>query len=86
MVQKGNIKIGGLENKIFNLCLILVVGAIMIFAILGVVRLKQLSEMANEASQKQTSEVKQISESSMQNAVESRVNQVGKLNAELMNN
>ena len=86
MVQKGNIKIGGLENKIFNLCLILVVGAIMIFAILGVVRLKQLSEMANEASQKQTNEVKQISESSMQNAVESRVNQVGKLNAELMNN
>lgn len=84
MIQKGKIKIGGLQNKIFNLCLMLVIGVMMIFAILGVFRLRQLSETANATSQKQTEEIKKISERSMKDEVEGRVNQVARLNAELM--
>ncbi len=84
MVQKGKIKIGGLQNKIFNLCLMLVIGVMIIFAILGVFRLRQLSETANATSQRQTEEIKRISERSMKDEVEGRVNQVARLNAELM--
>ena len=84
MVQKGKIKIGGLQNKIFNLCLMLVIGVMIIFAILGVFRLRQLSETASATSQRQTEEIKRISERSMKDEVEGRVNQVARLNAELM--
>lgn len=84
MITKGKIKIGGLENKIFNLCLMLVIGAILIFAILGILRVKKLSEMANEASLRQTTDVKEISENSMHNEIEDRVIQVGNLNARII--
>ncbi len=68
MPEKGKkIKLihGGLQGKIFRLCIMLVLTASIGFAVLGIIELRNLRKKAEESGLKQADVVSELSESSM---------------------
>ena len=57
--------IGGLESKVFNLCVLLVIIAITAFAVIGILQLRSLSEMTEESGEKQAGVIKENTQTTM---------------------
>lgn len=52
---------GGLRSKILKLCIILVVGTITVFAIVGILQLRSIAKMSEEVGETQSQTIKEIS-------------------------
>ena len=63
------IKIGGLQQKIFNLMLIFIALLVGVYSTVGVVQQKYLSRAVEEASGEQQASIRTVSEKTMESAV-----------------
>ena len=70
MRKIGRLVFGGLGSKIFNLCFLLVVVAIVAFAIIGIFQLRSLSVMTEENGKIQAEVIKEHSQETMMNQTE----------------
>lgn len=68
--QKNKLFQGKLQRKLFRLCITLVVISTISFAIVGILQMRSLIKMMNEAEAKQTEVIKQSSQDSMMTVVE----------------
>lgn len=66
----GKFVIGGLETKIFNLCILLVVVAITAFALIGISQINTLSEVTRKSDEEQTEVIKKRSGSTVREITE----------------
>jgi len=64
------IKIGGLQAKIFTLLLVFILGLIGIYTTVFSLHLKNLSKVVMETDKKQEASIKEISENTMENAMD----------------
>ena len=76
---------GGLKRKIFNMAVMMVVIAIVCFAILGMILLGAVSRLADETGQNQIAAVKDSSQKSMMSFTEDRLEQIVYLSADQCN-
>ena len=76
---------GGLKRKIFNMAILIVVSAIVCFAILGVILLGAVLRLADETGQNQIAAIKDSSQQSMMSFTEERLKQIVLLSADRCN-
>ncbi len=82
MRQFGRFRIGGLESKVFNLCILLVIIAITAFAVIGIMQLRSLSEMTEKNGEKQAEVIKEHTQYSMTNLMEASMKHTAQIQAE----
>ncbi|MBR6381517.1 MAG: hypothetical protein IKS07_07595, partial [Lachnospiraceae bacterium] len=61
---------GGLQQKLFNLCLVLTVLTMLVFTLVGIAALKGYQDLVLASSEEQKTEVGQMSAAAMENVVE----------------
>ena len=76
---------GGLQQKIFNLCVITVIVTVVIFGLIGVTQLKQLQRVAAESGEAQTESISRTSGAIMSNVVSSSLSTMASLKAKICN-
>ena len=79
--KKEKLKRGGLQGKIFRLCLMLVVTASIGFAVLGFIVLERLLDRAIESGEQETSTVSELSERSMMEMTNEQMSQLARTTA-----
>ena len=75
------IKIGGLQQKIFNLMLIFVLALVAVFVAVGVYQQKNLTKVVEEASRGQQASITEVSEATMETVLDSSMTRMTALQA-----
>ncbi|MCR5666549.1 MAG: SpoIIE family protein phosphatase [Eubacterium sp.] len=86
MRKIGRFTIGGLQTKILNLCIILVISTIVVFAIVGIVQLRSVSKLAKTTAEEQNETIQEISQESMMEITKDSMLQTAKLATRNSNN
>ena len=79
------IKIGGLQQKIFNLMLIFIITLIGAYAAVSVYQQKNLSAVVQETSSRQQDAIKAVSEETMSSVLETSMSRTTALQAYIAN-
>ncbi len=79
------IKIGGLQQKIFNLMLIFILALIGVYAAVSVYQRKNLTQVVEEANERQQISIEEVSEETMLSVLESSMSRTTALQAYIAN-